>query len=277
MTIGPGYFKTLGAAILSGRDFTEADGPSKVPVVIVNQWFANKHWPGQNPLGQRLRIFDGNTPEAWLTVVGLASNIAQNDPLRQEMNLLIYVPYLQKPTGSMWFVARTSVPPASLATAFRREVQAIDADLPVNGPLTLAKRVELASLSNGLYATLFLIFAAIALLLASVGLYAVISYSVSRRTPEIGIRMALGATARDILNLVFRQGMLPVGIGLTIGLAASFAVNPVLQSELVQVSPNDPVTLAVVSTVLILSAMLGCLIPARRAMRVDPAVALRHE
>jgi putative ABC transport system permease protein len=277
MTIGPGYFKTMGAAMISGRDFDDADGPSGSPVVIVNQWFANKHWPGQNPLGKRLRLFNSNTPESWLTVVGLASNIAQNDPLRQEMNLVIYVPYLQKPTGSMWLIARTSVPPASLATAFRRAVQAMDPDLPSYGPITLAKRVELASLNNGYYAALFLIFAAIALLLASIGLYAVASHSVSRRTQEIGIRIAMGATARDVLRLVFRQGMLPVGIGLIIGLLASFAVNGVLKSELVQVSPVDPATLAAVSTVLILSAMLGCLIPARRGMRVDPAVALRHE
>jgi ABC-type antimicrobial peptide transport system permease subunit len=126
-------------------------------------------------------------------------------------------------------------------------------------------------------AALFLIFAAIALLLASVGLYAVIAHSVSRHIQEIGIRMAVGATARDILGLVFTEGMLPVGIGLAIGLAASFAVNRVLKAELVQVSPTDPVTLVVASAVLILAAMLGCLIPARRATRVDPVIALRHE
>lgn len=130
---------------------------------------------------------------------------------------------------------------------------------------------------KGSIAVLFLIFAAIALLLASIGLYAVIAYSVRQRTQEIGIRMAMGATARDILRLVLRQGMRPVGIGLAIGLAASFAVNRVLKAELVQVSPSDPITLVVASVILILAAMLGCLIPARRATRVDPAVALRHE
>ncbi len=127
------------------------------------------------------------------------------------------------------------------------------------------------------YGMLFLIFAAIALLLASIGLYAVVAHSVSQRSQEIGIRMAIGATARDILRLVFLQGMLPLAIGLAIGLAASLAVNRLLESQLVQVSPADPITLVVASATLVLSATLGCLIPARRAMRVDPVVALRHE
>jgi putative ABC transport system permease protein len=127
------------------------------------------------------------------------------------------------------------------------------------------------------YGALFLIFAAIALLLASIGLYTVIAHSVSQRTQEIGVRIAIGATTRDILSLVFRQGMIPLGIGLAIGLSASLAVNRLLESMLVQVSPSDPITLLVASGVLILAAMLGCLIPARRAIRVDPADALRHE
>ena len=131
--------------------------------------------------------------------------------------------------------------------------------------------------SNGVNAALFLIFAAIALLLSAVGLYAVITHSVSRRTQEIGIRMAVGATARDILKLVSMQGMFPLGIGLIAGLAGSLAVTRVLKSQLVQVSPSDPITLVVASCVLVLSAMIGCLIPALRAMRVDPVVALRHE
>jgi ABC-type antimicrobial peptide transport system permease subunit len=131
--------------------------------------------------------------------------------------------------------------------------------------------------SKGVNAALFLIFATIALLLASVGLYAVIAHSVSQRTQEIGIRMAIGATAYDILELVFVQGMLPLGIGLAIGLAASLEVNRVLKSALVHVSPTDPLTLVVASATLVFAATLGCLIPARRAMRVDPLVALRHE
>jgi ABC-type antimicrobial peptide transport system permease subunit len=207
----------------------------------------------------------------------VASNIAQNDITRPELNSLVYLPWRQKPEGGMNVLVRTRVPPGSLGTSFRREVHAMDSDLPMFGPFTLNERFRTIYWYRGVYGGLFLIFAGIALLLASVGLYAVIAHSVSRRTQEIGIRMAIGATGRDILKLVFRQGMLPAGIGLTIGLAASFAVNRVLKAELVQVSPADPITLAAASATLILAATLGCLIPARRAMRTDPANAIRHE
>jgi putative ABC transport system permease protein len=179
-------------------------------------------------------------------------------------------------------LARTRVPPGSLATAFRRGIEAIDADLMV-GPGNSGVVSPLDELmknnyrSNSVNGILFLIFAAIALLLASVGLYAVVAHSVSQRTQEIGIRTAMGATARDILALVMKQGMLPVSIGLLVGLPAALAVTPVLKSQLVNVSPTDPITLVVASGVLVLSATLGCWVPARRAMRVDPVVALRQE
>ena len=276
LVISPAYFQTLGAAVLAGREFHDADGVSGVPVVIVNERFADNFWPGEDPLGKRLRLFEGATPEAWLTVVGVVSNIVQNDATRQEFSPLIYLPYRQKPAATMWVLARTRVPPGGLATAFRREVQALDADLPIYGPFAMAERLEVYSNSR-FYGVLFLMFAAIALLLASIGMYTVIAHSVSQRTQEIGIRIAIGATARDIRKLVLTQGMLPLGIGLTLGLAASIAVNRVLQAELVQVSPADPLALVFASAALVLSDTLGCLIPARRAMRVDHVVALRHE
>jgi predicted permease len=276
LTIGPGYFRTLGADVRAGRDFNDHDGASGVPVAIVNERLASSVWPGEDALGKRLRLFAGNAPGPWLTVVGVASNIIQNDQTRQKFDPLVYLPYRQKPLATMWVIARTGVPPGSLATAFRREIQSLDPDLPMYGPFALSND-RIVYTDNAFYGALFLIFAAIALLLASVGLYAVIAHSVGQRTQEIGIRMAIGATARDILKLVFIQGMLPLGIGLTVGLAASLAVNQVLKSELVNVSPADPITLIVASASLILSATLGCLIPARRAMRVDPVVALRHD
>jgi len=147
----------------------------------------------------------------------------------------------------------------------------------LEGPKTLAESLAFNYWSNGINGVLFLIFAAIALLLASIGLYAVIAHSVNRRTQEIGIRTAMGATAQDILTLVFKEGLLPAATGLTIGLAAALAATPLLKTQLVGVSPADPLTLVVASATLIVSATLGCWIPARRAMRVDPAVALRHE
>ena len=276
LKISPTYFRTLEAKLLSGREFNNADAASGVPVAIVNQLFANKYWPGENPLGKRLRLFDDKTPEAWLTVVGVVSNIVQNDQNRQRVDPVVYLPYRQKPGGGMWVFARTHIPPANLTAAFRNEVRALDPDLPIYGPFPLAERLE-RYWDSRFYGGLFLIFAAIALLLASIGLYTVIAHSLSQRTQEIGIRLAIGATARDILRLVFVQGMIPLGTGLAIGLAASLAVNRLLQSMLVQVSPSDPITLAVASAALIVSGALGCWIPARRAMRVDPVIALRHE
>ena len=293
LVVSPGYFGTLGAAVLSGREFSDADGSasgdadgnanggddgvSGIPVVIVNEQFASQFWPGENPLGNHLRLFEGSTPQAWLTVVGVAPNIA-HDPTRQRTDPLVYLPYRQKPAGGMWVLARTSVAPESLGAAFQREVQALDSELPIwLGPFTLSDRLAGVYWKRGLNGALFLIFAAIALLLASVGLYAVMAHAVGQQTQEIGVRIAIGATARDILKLVFAQGMLPLGMGLAVGLAASFAVNRVLEAELVEVSPADPVTLGAASAALIFSAALGCWIPARRAMRIDPVVALRQE
>ena len=236
LKISPSYFRTLRASLLSGREFNDADVASGVPVAIVNQLFASKFWPGEDPLGKRLRFFDGNTPEPWRTVVGVASNIIQNDQTRQGFDPVVYLPYRQKPGGGAWILVRTSVASGGSDHAFRREVQAVDPGLPLYGPMSIGERME-RYWDSRFYGGLFLIFAAIALLLASIGLYSVIAHSVSQRTQEIGIRMAIGGTPRDILKLVFRQGMLPLGIGLAIGLTASLAVNQVLKSMLVQVSP----------------------------------------
>ena len=278
LTISAGYFRTLGATVLAGREFTDADGASELPVAIVNQRFATECWPGEDALGKRLRLFHGTTPDAWLTVVGVASNIMQNDSTRQVFDPLVYVPYRQQPRTRMVTVARTRVPPASLGTALWREIQATDAGLPsVDPPTPLAERVASTYQSRRLNGGLFLMFAAIALLLASIGLYAVVAHTVSQRTQEIGIRTALGATAGDILALVFTQGMRPVGIGVIVGLAAALMVTPVLKSQLVGISPSDPITYMGALATLIVVALLACLIPARRATRVDPLVALRHE
>ncbi len=178
----------------------------------------------------------------------------------------------------MWVIVRTRVPPGEVTNVFRGEIQAMDSALPTSlGPFPLREYLAWDYQYRQVSGVLFLTFAAIALLLASLGLYAVIAYSVGQRTQEFGVRIAVGATARDILKLVFLQGMIPLGIGLAAGLAASVAVNRILKSQLVHVSPADPIALAVASATLIVAATFGCLIPARRAMRVDPIAALRHE
>ncbi|MBZ5601025.1 MAG: ABC transporter permease [Acidobacteriia bacterium] len=274
VTVSPGYFRALGTALIAGREFTDFDNASGAPVAIVNQRFAEDVWPGEAAIGKRLRLSNGK----WMTVAGVAPNIVENDMTRQRFDPVVYVPFRQNPAKAVWFLVRTSVPPSTLANAFRREMQALDPDLPTAiGPTPLSEYLAWGYQYRGTSGVLFLVFATIALVLAAVGLYAVIAHAVSQRTQEIGIRIAVGATGRDILRLVFAQGMLPLAGGLTIGLAASLGVNRVLQSLLVHVSAADPVSYAVTCGALIAAAMLGCWIPARRAMRVDPMVALRHE
>ena len=276
LKVSPSYFHAVQARMISGREFNDGDGPSALPVAIVNQLLADKYWPGEDPLGKRFRLFRENTPGPWLTVVGVVSNIVQNDQNRQRFDPVAYLPYRQAPGGGMWILLRAHVPPASLAGAVRREVQTLDADLPLYGPFLVTDRLE-RFWDSRFYGMLFLIFAGIALLLASIGLYSVVAHSVRRQTQEIGVRMAVGASAGDVLKLVLRQGMPPLATGLMLGLAGAVAVNRILKSTLIGVSPWDPLTLLGAAGLLILAAALGCLIPARRALRVDPAIALRQE
>lgn len=278
LIISPSYFRTLGAPVLSGREFNDTDGVSGIPVAIVNKRLVDKFWPGENPVGRRIRLFNEKTPGAWLIVVGVVSNIIQNDATRQGFDPLIYLPYVEEPSGAMWVFMRTAVPPGSLESAFRRKVREMDSELPIwLGPYTLVQRLEEGYRNNRSLGVLFLIFAVMALLLASIGLYAVVADTVEQLTIEIGIRIAIGATPNDVRKFVIIRGAYVFGIGLAVGLAGTFAVTPLLKSALVKVMPVDPLTLTIALAVLILAAILGCLIPARRAMGVDPVVALRHD
>jgi predicted permease len=278
LVISSDYFRVMDVRLLRGRIFTDNDGAEgQPPVTIVNQRFAEKFWPGEDPLGKRFRLFSGNKPEDWLTVVGLAPNILQNDVTVNEVDPIIYLPYRQRPMPVMGLMARTRVPSGSLGDTFRREVQTVDEDMPVFALQTLEERLANNYWEQQIFVGLFGVFAAIALVLASVGLYAVIAHSVNQRTQEIGVRIALGASAQNILRLVFGQGIAQLTIGLVVGLFAAAGLTRVLTSVLVQVSPTDPATLLIVSLVLGTATVLGCLIPAIRAMRIDPIVALRHE
>lgn len=283
--VGSDYFRVVEAPAISGRDFNGGDRTATLPVAIVNQSFAARYWPREQPLGKRLRYIDRKKPAEWLTVVGVVPNIMQGDPTRREFKPLVYLPYRQATTVlGVNFLLRTAVPPEQVAQAVRAEIQKLDPDVILRKYTTLKAsfrfdpaRMDRGHSEIGKYAAVAPIFAVMALFLAAVGLYAVIAHSVSQRTKEIGVRMAIGAAAEDIRGMVLRDGMLPVAIGMILGLAASVAVNRILQSQLVGVSPYDPVTMAGAPVVLILVALLACLIPARRAMNVDPAVALRHE
>jgi putative ABC transport system permease protein len=286
--IGSNYFGVVSAAAISGREFNDGDRQGSLPVALVNQSFAARFFPGENPIGKRLRStvrssMIGNGPNDWLTVVGVVPNIMQNDPVRQQFKPLVYVPLSQRPPGRVYFLVRTRMTMA-LAGTMRAEVQKIDSDVSLEELMTLKAhmafdRDSMDALHSelGKHATVAPIFAVIALVLAAIGLYAVIAHSVGRRTREIGVRMAIGATVEDIRRMIFSEGMLPTAVGTLLGLAASLAVNRILQSQLVGVSPYDPATIASAPVILALVALLACGIPARRAMKVDPAIALRHD
>ena len=275
LVAGPSYFATLGARIVEGREFTSFDGAASAPVVVVNERFAGSTWPGERALGKRLRL--AGASDEWMTVVGVVGNIAQNDRMRQTIDPVVYLPFRQSSGASMAVFARTRVPPSTLVTDVRREIRAMDGELIPSQPQSLTDILAESYQYRGISGAMFLLCAVIALLLAAIGLYAVIMHSVTQRTQEIGLRIAIGATTGDIRWLVFREGVLTVGLGLAIGVAVSLFVNRLLVSSLVQVSPADPGTYAVVCGMLVLSTAIGCWLPARRAMRLDPVVALQQQ
>jgi putative ABC transport system permease protein len=276
MLIGDGYFEILRVQAVRGRLPSSADHSSGARVAVVNWTWASKNTPGQDPVGKRLRLFQNATPKDWITIVGLVPDFLQNAS-RSEPYPTIYIPFRIEPRTWMSVMARTHVPPATLAEPLRRAVQEVDPDLPVREVRTLEEEISMQYWPLRVFGAMFGIFAGVALLLATVGLYAVVAYGVNQRTREIGIRVALGASAANILRMVFQTGMRQMAIGLVLGLAAAFGITRVLSTILVGVSATDPLTFGTVSVVLIAAATLGCAIPARRAMRVDPAIALRHE
>jgi predicted permease len=274
LVVDPGYFRDMQIRLRRGRSFDAADEASDSASVIVNESFANRYWPGADPVGKHLkRAPAGN----WLTVIGVVPDIQQDFRRLLQRDPLIYVPHAAEPQRSVHVIARTALAPGLLAEAFRRSVQGLDENLPAENVITLQDHISQRRLSVTAFGKLFTAFAAIALLLAALGLYGVVAYGISRRTQEIGLRIAMGGTRRDILNLVLRQGMQQVLLGLLCGLPLAFLSTRVLNRALVGVSPGDPLTFAGVVIVLGLTGTLGCAVPAWRAMRVDPLAALRCE
>lgn len=282
----PGYFQALGAPVLAGRDFNDADRADSTPVAIVNRSFAERYFPGGNAVGQRIRLYEKRTaePGEWLTIVGVSSNVMQNDTFRQRFVPVVYVPFAQQPTRLAWFFARAPNVFDGLMDAVRAQASSVDAALELQELATLKAslgfgltqaRQEYTELSK--QAAIAPIFAGVALLLAAIGLYAVVARSVAQRTKEIGVRMALGAEARAIRWLVLVEGTVPVALGLLVGVAGSLAVNRLLQSQLVGVSPHDIFTLALAPLLLTFVALVGFLLPLRQAVSVDPTIALKHD
>ena len=275
MSVDSHYFAMLGRGLVTGRMLRDSGDETSV---VVNQHFANRQWPGQDPLGKRVRLYRGAEALPWATVVGVAPNIAQTRNAADDGEPLIYRPMSTVPANSAWVIASVVGTPADFVTLFRRELAALDPELPpALGPLPVSESLARKHQFGQMNAAMFGVLAAVALLLAVGGLYAVVAQAVSRRVGEIGVRMAMGARPADIRALVWRQGAMPLVGGLVLGLAGSVALSQALQSQLVQVKLVDPLVLVVVSATLLLAAWLGCWIPMRRAMRVDPMTALRHE
>ncbi|HTG90940.1 MAG TPA: ABC transporter permease [Pyrinomonadaceae bacterium] len=274
------YLKTMSISLLSGRYFSPQDNEKSIPVVIVNETMARQYWPGQSVLGRRLKLGDPNEDIPWLEVIGVVADVRQmglDAPVKAEM----YLPY-QQVTNYLSYMPRdlairTSGDPSSLAGAVRQVIREVDPDQPVSNIATMAELLgeEAAQRRFGMF--MLVAFSALALLLAAIGIYGVLAYFVSQHTNEIGVRVALGATQWNILFMILRKGMNLTLAGVGIGLVAAFAVTRLMSSLLFEVRAVDPLTFVVAPLVLAIAGLLASFIPARRAIKVDPLVALRYE
>jgi predicted permease len=275
--VSPGYFKTMTIPLLEGRAFTEGDKADSPPAVVISETTARRFWPGENALGKHIKVGRSISPRPWLTVVGVVKDVRQFE-LIIEPQPQMYLPYPQAHFfDPRSLIIRTNFDPLSLAATVRQTVWEIDKDQPVSD-ISSMEEVVSDSVARQRFSMLLLgIFAGLALLLAAVGIYGVMSYSVAQRTREIGIRMALGAQRSDVLKMTVGQGLRLVLTGMAIGLAAAFVLTRVMATLLFGVSPTDPFTFVTISIVLIGVAVLASYIPALRATRVDPMFALRYE
>ncbi|HEY6231569.1 MAG TPA: ABC transporter permease [Pyrinomonadaceae bacterium] len=273
----PGYLRAMDIPLLRGRALSEQDTADSFKVALINKTMAEQLWPNQDPLGKRIK-FPGSekSPQPWRTIVGVVSNVAQY-ALDKQAPMQMYLPHEQFPTSFNSIVVKTETDPTGLIGAVRREILAVDKDQAVYNITTLEQLLNESILIRRFFMSLLLVFAAVALILAAVGIYGVMSYVASQRTHEIGIRMALGAQARDVLKLVMANGMVLAMSGVLLGLLIAFAVTRVLAGLLFGVTATDAGTFVIVSTGLTAIALLACYIPARRATKVDPLEALRYE
>ncbi len=270
----PDYFEAIGTSLRKGRLFKAQDDAKATRVVLINEAFAKRFLPGQEPIGQRVNF--GGSEKETQEIIGVVADV-KNDDLDEAVDPIAYSPYAQNVWLSMNLVVRSTQDPTLLASAVRSEVYALDSKLPVSNIKPVRQMIDERISPKRLMTYMLGIFALIALLLASVGIYGVMSYAVTQRTREIGVRMALGAQAVDVLKLVVKNGMTMAVIGVAIGLAGAYGLTRLLANLLFKVAPTDLLTFAVVTVSLIAVALLACFIPARRATKVDPLVALRYE
>lgn len=274
--ITPNYFPTMSIPVLKGRSFSAQDRDNTPNVIVVNEALASRLWPDQDPIGKRLGFEDDPGKQVWREIVGVVGNV-RHKALEIDVMPEAYFPYQQVPENFMSLVVRTTSDPASMIPAIRNQVLSIDKDQPVSDIKTMEQRVAKSVASSRFVMLLLSSFSVLALGLAAVGIYGVMAYLVTQRTQEIGVRMALGAQKRDVLRMVVGKGMVLAIIGTAIGLVASLALTRLMRSLLFQVTPTDWFTFVIASMILLIVALLACYIPARRATKLDPLIALRYE
>jgi predicted permease len=274
VTISPNFLDVIGIQIMRGRTFTDRDGGPGSESAIINEKMASTVFPGEDPLGKRLRF---DSQDAWCTIVGVSPSIRHGSNGDTDLNPVIYIPSRQDPPTAASLIMRSLMPPSAVMDAVRREVRMIDQDQPVFTIATLDEMLIQSRWAYRTFGSVFVIFAAIALTLSSVGLYATVAYSVTQRTQEIGVRIALGAETREVLWLILKRGLVQLAIGLAIGLAGTVALGGVIQRALVDISSRDPVTILVIMVLASSVAIAACVIPSRRAARIDPIAALRAD
>jgi predicted permease len=271
LEVGEDYFKTLGIPIVAGREFQRTDEENALPVAIINETMAAKYWPGKDPIGQRLKVKD-----RWLQIVGVAKNVKYENKLELPRTFF-YVPMRQNFLESNGLLIRTRETPGAIRAALAREIHALDPTLAPIAPFRVQEQVDRKGYTQRLAAMLIAIFGAMALFLAAIGLYAVMSYSVSQSTRELGMRMALGAGARDILRLVLSRGLRLTTAGIVIGGIAGLIVTRLMGNLLYKVSPHDPLAFGSALAVITIASLAACFLPAWRATRIDPAQTLRDQ
>jgi putative ABC transport system permease protein len=273
LVVTPDYFKSMGIQVAQGRPFNAQDAEGATPVVIVNEELARRYWPNESPIGKRLSSpLDKSTRE----IVGVVKTV-KSQGLAADTSQEMFLPYRQVALTPSMLTLRAGANTAGLVSAVRSEVKALDPDLPLYDIKMMEERLADSVAKQRFTLVLFGVFAATALLLAAVGMFGVMNYAVTQRTHEIGVRMALGARRLDTLKLILRQGLILTLVGVAIGLAGALALTRLMSGMLYGLSATDPLTFAGVSALLTAVALLACLIPARRATKVDPMVALRYE
>jgi putative ABC transport system permease protein len=280
VVVGPRYFDTVGIQLVRGRAFADTDGTPGHEVAIVNQRFVAMHFPSEDPVGHRIKIAPDQVtgPEpVFATIVGLSATVRQSSAQQPDPDPVVYIPYRAVASPFMQMIVRTPGEPAQMTSAIREEVRALDPDLPLFGIRTMDEQLAQQRWPFRIFGTMFAMFATIALVLSAVGLYAITAYSVTQRTQEIGVRMALGAQNTQLWWLVIRAGLVQLAIGLVIGMAGALGVGRLLKSLLVQQTPNDPITLGSIALLFVIVSVAACFLPASRATRLDPVHALRYE